>query len=82
MKIYKLMIESWGETLSEYLYVNKDNAINEGKKRVMKDNNIPEEDVEVRDMTYDYYIVNKRCPSIIDVKVEVVETVDESTVNE
>lgn len=77
MKIYKLIIESWGEELSEDLYVNKDNAINAGVEWVMKNNNILEEDVEVRDMPYDYYIVNKRDPNIVDVKVEVIETIDE-----
>ena len=76
MKIYKLIIESWGDTLSEDLYANKDNAIKAGKEWVMRINNIPEEDVEVRDMTYNIYIINKRVPHIINVQVMVVDTVD------
>lgn len=80
MKLYKLIVESWGEILSEDLYVNKDRAVKDAlnwiDKRPYFVDKIDVNKVTIEDLNWSIRFYTEKGTEVSDVYIDVVETVD------
>lgn len=80
MKLYKLVVESWGETLSEDLYVNKDNVLKDAleymDRRPYMVERIDSNNVTVKESEWGVHFYTPDGTQLSDVYIDVVETID------
>lgn len=76
MRVYKLVIESYGETLSEDIYVRKSRAIEDAKKWICELKKVSDSDIEVDDGEDFIFFCDKSYKIFKGIYIEVVETSD------